>query len=608
MKKMVVGVAAAIAAFGALARDVHVWYVGPEGTDDNTECSAQNPGSLRAAVALAKQAAAESMPTGWADGDTIIIKTGLYDLTSTAIVPQTSQPGDGASGTIGDAYLCGEAHYATIRSETGNPADVVFKGRGVDSTDDMRFAVWTGAARFIGITVREFHTSNSGGAFYGRYKDGSYESGKKTGSTMPCFSNCWFIANSANGKGGAYANRTGFTFSTIDCCTFISNMANEASAVYHQENGARIYDCNFHTNFASTTSCVAGGVKATISKCRFIGNVKKPGAQAGASHSAATSYTALEDSYFEGNDRGCQGGARRCTFVNNTSTHGYGGAGWTGSYYDCTFIGNSDSGTGKGSALCNVGSSHKGVISNCFFTGHSSSVLITDGDNTADKMVIYDCVFSNNAAQVLTGSANTNSMPYKSMIGCRFYENGKASAAQIVANYQMSGCTFVSNVVKSGGVIANANCSLTNCLIYGNSTGGRSLSSCTVAGSQDASGAYLGTGALVNTLFADNVLDIGAGAVVNLTNCLYRTVSDTATVSSAKDCTVISENREAGLRFEGGAVRITLRSKARDRGLAQDWMVAAPDLYGHPRIVGLAPDIGCYEYVPSGSGLLLMVR
>ena len=53
----------------------------------------------------------------------------------------------------------------------------------------------------------------------------------------------------------------------------------------------------------------------------------------------------------------------------------------------------------------------------------------------------------------------------------------------------------------------------------------------------------------------------------------------------------------------------TLRpsSPCRDVGAAADWMTDATDLAGNARILGAAPDIGCFEYRPS-AGLIILLR
>jgi hypothetical protein len=170
-----------------------------------------------------------------------------------------------------------------------------------------------------------------------------------------------------------------------------------------------------------------------------------------------------------------------CLFTGNTLGGGYGGGGVIEvpkGVSGCRFVGNGIYGDqikgGCVRASC--------MITNCVFDsncntgkwGEASAVYLLNGGSCVD------CTFTNNywgasttrgGALVLTENA--------SVVGCRFYDNVKSSAAGGAISYiksdtppgKIDSCIFIGNKTSStanGGAVANFPGLITNCTFIGN--------------------------------------------------------------------------------------------------------------------------------------------
>ena len=128
--------------------------------------------------------------------------------------------------------------------------------------------------------------------------------------------------------------------------------------------------------------------------------------------------------------------------------------------------------------------------------------------------------------------------------------------------------------------------------------------------------------ACVNTVFlagetANELGDVRdfnkTGSRVVLSNCVYG-VAMYGDVTKAEgfensNCNPIGSIANARFRNSGEhPFAPGPRSPLRGVGLVMDWMADGVDLAGNPRLCNGVVDAGCYQYWPSGNGLLLLFR
>ena len=196
------------------------------------------------------------------------------------------------------------------------------------------------------------------------------------------FGDCDFIANWANGNGGAICNMgdTG-TWLEMSNCTFVANRAgSQGGAGFSERNRtARLLGCNVISNTA--TSHGGGWSKqcSLFTNCVFRGNVS--GGEGGA---------------YYGGDGSSAMNIRNCWFYGNRAVNGGGVRPTTNekTIRDCWFEGNTA--TSQGGALYMAGSINSvGHLTNCTFKSNSS---VSGGAISGIVGKMSDCVFEDNVA------------------------------------------------------------------------------------------------------------------------------------------------------------------------------------------------------------------
>lgn len=375
-------------------------------------------------------------------------------------------------------------------------------------------------------------------------------------------------------------------------CRIVGNVSS-SPAVY----GGTWIDCCFASN-TNLTSDGGAAFAGTYYGCLFTDNYAK--GNAGAVHSANV--------------------AERCTFVRNESSHVYGGgavrsgvlrdcifnankgkcggAGSSGTYYNCFFTNNiatRSDGLGGGALY------EATTASNCVFIANESKY----NGGACYKGKCFDCRFKGNSAGYDGGAVYLTTV-----IGCYIESNhgriGSGSCNSVATN-----CVYSANSPKSGftdaGVAAHFGVAV-NCLFTGNDSLTHAQSTvssvkcfnCTIAGNKTASsqGGIRG-GSSINTIIFDNTKDIVSGAH---TNALYATLSG---ASELVDCiqtqnAKFNAGRDASLPY----YYLCQNSPARNAGIDIGWTNKSRDLRGKKRLVG-AVDLGCYEYQAGSFALIV---
>ena len=170
------------------------------------------------------------------------------------------------------------------------------------------------------------------------------------------------------------------------------------------------------------------------------------------------------------------------------------------------------------------------------------------------------------------------------------------------------------NTLVSRNYLTDAGQSQSGCIVW--LSGSAVMENCTVVDNEDRgkSGCAVhleGSAKAVNTVFSGNTTPnrTSSGYLPNLVRSGSSTVQTSVFVGSEAYGATSRVADDAG--FAGAAngdYHLKPTSKAcRNWGTFLDWMDGATDLDGNPRIVGKAPDIGCYE-CQVGPGLILLFR
>ena len=299
-----------------------------------------------------------------------------------------------------------------------------------------------------------------------------------------------------------------------------------------------------------------------------------------------------------------------CQIVNNTSTSGGGGVfgnsegGRTGTIfelYGCR-IANNFCTAGAGGGICFRGTNGSiSVVNNCIVEqNHSSSAgagIYHYGGSYLGKLFITNCIIRGNETTYSSGYAGAGVKiggPCR-MTGCLIAGNtamasdghGGGLALESGTNVvEIDNITIVSNSLmyaNNGGGLAipsnvTAACTIRNTIIYNNTSvdGGRS----------------------------NAFVDAGSGVI--FTNCC------TAPLAYGTDqpITPNADNIDSDPLFvnlTGGDYRLQSDSPCINTGANMLWMADAIDLDGRCRLDRFSRqvDMGCYEYLPSGTAFTL---
>ena len=409
-----------------------------------------------------------------------------------------------------------------------------------------------------------------------------------------------FVGNSAIKSGGAiYGINKGASFSgTFSNCQFVANLdPSTAGAVYYNQGGANAVrvtftDCVFRDNqsTAGGTAAVRGVVG--MKNCVLSGNISRNGG-VGAVYSGATvddidRYAVLEGCVISNNvTEGSGGGVslsvlRDCKIVGNVADTNGGGA-WRCYLSDCEIIGNVSSNVINRSSNIEGGGGLYGCsATNCLIAGNKALSLWMNyaGNGAGGAYVnLYNCTVTNNHSGY-RGAAVYNAMSAYVCYNCLFADNyseapnigynrgmiieGEAGNTMPAPEKtpQFYNCTIAGNVAEHYNIINAA--ALHNCIVWGNTTPNEEL-------------------------FPGQV---------------------TADYTCQKDLTPGTDDMNLNCN-----PRLTVDYRPghpmKNKGLCYPWMVdeddvRSKDLAGGPRILGAAPDLGCYE--PPIPGLMLIVK
>ena len=170
------------------------------------------------------------------------------------------------------------------------------------------------------------------------------------------------------------------------------------------------------------------------------------------------------------------------------------------------------------------------------------------------------------------------------------------------------------NTLISRNYLTDAGHSQSGCIVW--LSGSAVMENCTVVDNEDCGKAGCavhleGSAKVVNTVFSGNTTPNRtiSGYLPNLARAGSSTVQTSVFVGSEAYGATSRTADDAGfVDAANGDYHLKPTAKAcRNWGTLLDWMDGATDLDGNPRVVGKAPDIGCYECQTS-PGLILILR
>ncbi|GEM_PF-4185730 len=434
------------------------YFVATTGDDANDGTSWANAKKSIAAMVAAIADPANSQ---------IFVKKGTYTITSTITLGATKNGLKLYGGFVGtETCLCDRTFGATSADST------VLDGNN--------------AARVI---------SNSGAS-------GS----KVTGIVWDGFTITRGKGASGAGMSNSYADVT------IKNCIFKANVSTTTSgAMYNQQNDIVVDNCKFYANRAATNGgAILFSTKgsATVTNCTFDANTATGNGGAVVTYATATDLNTINviNSTFTRNTAGGVGGGfttnayttvivNDCTFSDNTATTTGGGihnfANSRATITNSTFTGNIA--TTNGGGIYNS-ASVDATITNCTFTANEAQN--TAGANGGGGLYSIDanptityCTFRGNKATNSGGGIFLYNATTTKLVNCIFVGNkaNNAGGAAYISNATGKTCTptFINctiagnNAPTTGGGIYNTgvassngtNTVITNCIIYGNSSG-----------------------------------------------------------------------------------------------------------------------------------------
>ncbi len=551
------GLATAATLVLSLAANAATWYVSPNGNDDATGTSEDTPFATPA-KAVTKVSA----------GDTIVLGKGTYLM----------------SENLG----MGNKSDLTLTGATENPRDVVLDFQGTYFGID--------ASSADGIVISHLTVTNGLGASTVNWKGSGIHLGSRSAATD-------------SGKIKVVTN------CVITCCTHLNWQLNSSLTM---DITSRVVDSQILNNTNTTGAVVMYG--GELVGCTVDGTVG-PGVAAKITSNAATSMV-----------------VRACT-VRNTEGHGLFNI---LTVRDCLIEGNRAVGTASNPA--GDAESRGGGL---FYLMNPD---VTQYLPTDARFVVSNSIIRGNYAKVAGGglavgpcyAIATNLL----VDSCQFISN---SVYQSDGQYGGGAIGMCLNTVKKGVEIRNSlfegNIQLaqTNDNGQPKAVGGAALhiiagradvvpdemiriENCTFVGNRNESG-------------SDNSVTLTFSSwprIAVLTNCVFASnlkvsdgvTSETAGVSTHTDAynycylwpnsstkyndTVINDASKPP-KFQEGTWIPTARSPMRDAGVTLPWMTGAKDLQRdesgkafRDRLIGSAPDMGCYEYM--SLGLLFIVR
>ena len=520
-------------------------------------------------------------------GDLILVKAGTY-LLSDALSFASSLP----SGIM-------------LRSDDGagnlSPATTIFDGGSPAQTHRV-FSIDAVNVTLKGITIRNGLQSgqdqNGGGVYVnangfsvtncifdtcGAYNGGGLYWANKTvgGGVLDCvFTNCVAeyrggglyavpencavrqttfadCASTGNHGGGCFLEKKDWI---VDSCLFTNCTANGDGGGIRIANAVGVLSNTTFTGCAGKSGpTVFSEGPFTMFKCKVVGSREFNGEKTwGAIRTGAAS---VIDS---------------CYFSRNAGHYGTAAALYVGSVMtNCVFedqprsIGYSDRGV-----VTRTSGTGRFTLRNCLFRNvETGSVVDENGD-------VENCTFTNLCITYMCGRSQN------SFRNCLF--TGATNVTR-VGNCKFDNCSFVANF---GGPVVETNArspTFTNCVFWANTPY-----------TKDNFRGNMGLLVYKN--------DFGATNRVKMANCVFQASEETSTeaadirmadktgASAVLTAKAIAAGQELFVAPGMGDWHLRKNSPLVDGGLVLGWMTEdATDLDGKPRVVGMAPDVGCYE-------------
>ena len=229
------------------------------------------------------------------------------------------------------------------------------------------------------------------------------------------------------------------------------------------------------------------------------------------------------------------------------------------------------------------------VVSNCVLTGNSAGWR----GGGAYSGTINNCTITGNSAVQIGGGTDRGMLNNCTLKGNSANEGGGAFDGTL------NNCVLTGNSASSdGGGVAFA--TLNNCTLVGNSAGGRgggaengTLNNCTLTGNSANEGGGAFDGTLNNCIIYYNSASIGP----NYHDDYYDDLNYCCTTPMPMSWLSTNNltNAPQFVNAAAGDYRLKPNSPCIDAGINQDWMFAALDLDGNPRILNGTVDMGAYE-------------
>jgi hypothetical protein len=247
-----------------------------------------------------------------------------------------------------------------------------------------------------------------------------------------------------------------------------------------------------------------------------------------------------------------------CTVRGNTSVFSGGGIATVHTVRRCTVEANASN---AGGGIAGGGAT---LVEDCIVRGNAAGSF---GGGLLDVLEARNCIVEDNTAQYGGGSFGQDS---GRVVGCLVARNTAASRGGGIYNAMaVENCTIVDNraAISGGGTI----------------------------------GSYIRRGdrtqRIVNSVFSGNTAPEFPDADVQQVE-FYETDNVNNCIAPTPGFPESQGNIAADPLFAEGSYRPAAGSPCIDAGANADWMAAATDLDGHPRIAGALADIGAYEFLP----------
>ncbi len=519
----------------------------------------------------------------------------------------------GTYSVVSNIMLTSALTLRSWNAGTPDPADTVIDGGGVTRCLYLNHA---------GAVVDGFTFTGGNGKGDASVALGGAVYINTLGGTL---TNCSLYTNSADTHGGAIymASAAGY----VNNCRIAYNCVTNPSSAYG--GGIYIYAGGtvsnsllaFNTNIASSAYRGGGGIyirgnSASADACKLIDCVisnnfaNQGGGGMLLEYKAHITGNAIAD-----NSTSNQGGGiffnsiqQGAIFANNVVSNNYGNGGggcyiWPSTssggvlVSNCVFANNSALQYG-GAVYAYVANATSYTNTKMIIT-HSQlhgNLVTSTSDSRGGGAIYWDapgliecCVFSNNHAAAGIGGAlflkRVYELPTPEELivrNClittnlaRYYGGAVIQSSAPGKPIRLESCTIAGNTATNyaGGLAACDGLTLTNTIVYHN-----------------------------NAPVDENIRPTGAGYILGYC-CTYPTnqLTDAAAMVN------VTTNDPGFIQWDAGNFKLAAGSPCVDAGIVQDWMAAASDLEGQPRVDfwRRRPDMGCYERLSQGSLLLL---